>query len=411
MRKILDIIFNFIAILLAGLTIVATIFVLLFLSFNRILLDPQTYQEVFVQNKVYERIPATTAEEFALVKTLLLEPCNEDLIAGSCLDQTVNTSQPGALPNSGRLGIEGATFLNGINGDQWNALVRHAFTPGDLQENAESTVNETIAYFKGETDSVKMHLTSTKARLTGTTDTELISLLLNSQPTCTLEQQTLIMSAEFSNKGSLPIFCSATGGTSQVLLLDLRRRLNAFATEIPEHAIFIKAPSPSIPPGFQNFIGKDLQSTLQKLNANARYIPFLPFALLLLVAVFGVRSLRGWLRWWGIPIFIASLFTLILGAVIYFMFDSIWVNYVLIHLPPLLTSGFGEIIYGVANSLANDLSQHLMRQAGVVTLLALGVILISNRVPPPPDPSLPPLAQPGTPGGPVLHPRKKRKRW
>jgi hypothetical protein len=95
----------------------------------------------------------------------------------------------------------------------------------------------------------------------------------------------------------------------------------------------------------------------------------------------------------------------------FFMFDSIWVNYVLIHLPPLLTSGFGEIIYGIAHSLTNDLSQHLMLQAGVVTLLALVVILISNHVPPPPDPSLPPLAQPGTPGGPVLNPRKKKKRW
>jgi hypothetical protein len=256
-----------------------------------------------------------------------------------------------------------------------------------------------------------MPLMNTKARLVSMMDEELVPLLLNSWPACTPDQQTLIMSAEFSNEGGLPIFCSATGGTLQVLLLDLRRRLNAFASEIPEHAIFIKPPSPSNPPGFQNFMGEDLQSTLQKLNANARYIPFLPFVLLLLVAVFGARSLRGWLRWWGIPVFIASLFTLILGAIVFFMFDLIWMNYVLSHLPPLLTSSFGEILYGITHSLANDFAQHLMLQAGVVTLLALVVILISNHVPAPPDPSLPPLAQPGTPGGPVLNPRKKRKRW
>ena len=93
------------------------------------------------------------------------------------------------------------------------------------------------------------------------------------------------------------------------------------------------------------------------------------------------------------------------------MFDQIWLNYVLAHLPPLLTSGFGEIIYDVAHSLTNDVSQQIMLQAGIVTLLALGVILISNRIPPPPDPSLPPLAPPGTPGGPVLNPNKKKKRW
>ena len=411
MRKMMAIIFKFMATILAALTIIGTIFVLLFLSFNRILLDSQTYHQAFADNNVYEQLPATTAQEFSLVKSLLINPCEETITADTCLDQPISTSQYDESRAAGRLGIEGRAFLNGINEDQWSALIFHALTPDDLQESAVATVNETIAYFKGDTASVRMPLTNTKARLVSMTDEELAPLLLNSRPACTLDQQTLIMSAEFSNEGSLPIFCSATGGTLQVLLPDLRRRLNAFASEIPEHAIFIKPPSPSNPPGFQNFIGKDLQSTLQKLDANARYIPFLPFALLLLVAVFGVRSLRGWLRWWGIPIFIASLFTLILGAIIFFMFDLIWMNYVLSHLPPVLTSGFGEIIYGITHSLANDFAQHLMLQAGVATLLALVVLLISNRVPPPPDPSLPPLAQPGTPGGPVLNPRKKRKRW
>ena len=410
MRNVFTVIFKFIAILLSALTIITTIFVILLLSFNRILLNPQTYKQVFAENEVYERLPVVIAEEFSWVKSLLVEQCEETTIAGACLDQAVSTSQMGEGTSTGRLGIEGTAFLKGINEDQWNALVVQLFTPENLQESSESAVNETIAYLKGETDTVSMPLTNIKARLTSIADEELTMLLLNSQPTCTLEQQTLIMSAEFNKVGSLPILCSATGGTAQVLLLDLQRRLNGVAAEIPDYAVLIKPPSPSNPPSLQRFIGKDLQDALQTLHNNSQYLPLLPFVLLVLVAVFSVRSLGGLLRWWGIPIFIASLLTLILGIVIFFMFDQIWLNYVLIHLPPLLPSGFGEIIYGVAHSLANDLSQRIMIEAGIVTLLSLGVILISNRVPPPPDPSLPPLAPPGTPGGPVLNPNRKKKK-
>src|SRR5688572_18763493 len=410
MRNIFAVIFKSIAILLSALTIITTIFVLLLLSLNRILLNPQTYKQAFAENKVYKQLPVVIAEEFSLVKSLLIDPCEERTIVGSCLDQPVNASQIGETTSTGRLGIEGTAFLNGINEDQWNALVVHLLTPEDLQESGETTVNETITYLKGETDTVTMPVTNIRARLTSIADEELAMLLLNSQPTCTLEQQTLIMSAQFSEVGSLPILCSATGGTAQLLSLDLQRRLNIIASEISDFVVLIKPPSPSNPPSLQRLMGKDLQDTLRTLHNNSQYLPILPFAVLLLVTALSVRSLRGLLRWWGIPIFIASLLTLILGIVVFFMFDQIWLNYILTNLPPLLTSGFGEILYGVARSLANDLSQRIMIEAGIVTLLSLGVILISNRVAPPPDPSLPPLTPPGTPGGPVLNPNRKKKK-
>lgn len=409
MRNVLGALFKLVAILLAALTIITTIIVLLLLSFSRILLTPQAYKQSFAENKIYERLPATTAVEFMLVKNLLIDPCEETINADSCLDPHIDTS--GLDGPTNRLGMEGTAFLNGINQEQWSALILYLLTPELVQESLESGVDQSISYLKGETDSAGLPLMKVKARLGSMTDEDLTLLLLNSQLACTLEQQTLILSAGFSESGSPPIFCSPTGGTSQVLLLDLQRRLKIIASETPTQVILIKPPSPSNPLVLQNFIGDDLQSALQKINANSQYLPFLPVALLLLVAVFGVRSLRGLLRWWGIPVFVAGLITLILGVALFFMFEWIWLRYVLTHFPPLLTSGFGEILYDTAHSLTNDLSKQMMLEAGVVTLLALGVILVSNRVPAPPDPSLPPLAQPGTPGGPVLNPQKKKKRW
>ena len=119
------------------------------------------------------------------------------------------------------------------------------------------------------------------------------------------------------------------------------------------------------------------------------------------------------MRWWSIPIFIAALSALIIGVILLFMFDQIWMKYILHNLPPLFASGFSDIAEDVTRTLANDLAKRIMVQAVVLTLLALAIFYASSFVKPPPDPSLPPLAQPGTPGGRVIHPsqEKKRKGW
>ena len=407
MRTISALTLKFVALILALFASFATIFVLLFLSFNRILIDPQTYKQAFTENKVYEKLPEVTADEFALVRRQLVKPCAETVIADSCLDSVIHSSPT----ETSKLGIEGGAFINGLNQEQWNNLVMYLLTPEDVQKGLEAGVDEVIAYFKGETDAAGIPLLDLKEQLASITSDELIAMLLTPQPLCTLEQQTLIMSAEFSKVGSAPVFCSVTGGTSEVLVPDLQRRLSSVALELPERVYLIKPPSPSNPRSLQMIIGKDLQATLQKLQINAQYLPLLPVALLVLVTAFGVRSLRSFLRWWSIPIFIGSLFALILGAVIFFLFEQLWLNYVLNDFPPVLTSGFGEVIYSVTRSLSRDVSQHLMTQAGIVTLTALSILLISNRVPAAPDPSLPPLAPPGTPGGPVLNPSRKKKKW
>lgn len=407
MRTLFALILKVIALILALFTIFATMFVLLFLSFNRILLDPQVYKQAFAENRVYEQLPEVTAGEFAWIRGQLVDPCIETVIADSCLDAVVNSS----TMETGKLGIDGSVFINGLHQEQWNNLVRYLLTPEKVQQSLDAGVDEVIAYFKGETNAAEILLLGLKDQLASITSEKLTAMLLNPQPLCTLDQQTLIMSGELSKVGSAPVFCSVTGGTSEVLLLDLQRRLNSAALELPEQVFLIKPPSPSNPPSLQMIIGNDLQATLHKLQIKAQYLPLLPAALLVLVTALRVRSLRSFLRWWSIPIFIGSLFALIFGTVLFFLFEQIWLNYVLNDIPPLLTSGFGEIIYNVTHSLSKDVSQHLMTQAGIVTLTALGILLISNRVPAPPDPSLPPLAPPGTPGGPVLNPNQKKKKW
>ena len=396
MRNVFTAIFKFIArlvaVFLALLTIVTTITMLLLTSIDHTVLNPPISKQAFIKNKVYERIPAITAREFSLVKSLFADQCAE--APQACANETMS-------------------LLNGLSPKQWEALIIHLLPADELQTITESTLDEAISYFKGEEDSVQTPLAHLKARLTGESGEELTALLLESQPSCSSEQllqiKTVELNGELNGIEVPPIICSATGTLQLQLSEELQRRLKNISSELPEAAIIIKPPSPSTPPSLRRFFGEDWQMALQKINMARPYAPFLPLGLLLLLALFAVRSLRGWMRWWGIPIFIAGLTTLISGVVLFFMFDQIWMKYILRTLPPLFASGFGQVTQDVVHMLANDLAKRIMLQAGVLTLLAFAILYASSFVKPPPDPSLPPLAQPGTPGGPVIHPSQKKK--
>ena len=392
MRNVFTAIFKFIArlvaVFLALLTIVATITMLLLTSIDHTVLNPRTSKQAFIKNKVYERIPAVTAREFSLIKSLFADRCAE---------------APQACA------IETMSLLNGLSSEQWETLIIHLLPADELQTLTESTLDEALGYFKGAGDSVQMPLASLKARLTGESGEELTTLLLGLQPSCSMQQLEQIKAVKVNMAGVPPILCSANGEIQLQLSEELQRRLKNISAELPEAAIIIKSPSPSIPPSLRRFFGEDWQMALQKINMALPYAPFLLLGLLLLLTLFAVRSLRGWMRWWSIPIFIAGLIMLISGVVLFFMFDQIWMKYILHTLPPLFASGFGDITLDVVRSLTNDLAKHIMLQAGVLTLLALTTLYASSFVKPPPDPSLPPLAQPGTPGGPVIHPAQKKK--
>ena len=394
MRNVFTVIFHFIArlaaVFLALLAVIATIAVLLLLSINDTILNPRTSKQAFVKNKVYERLPAIAAGEFSLVRSLFADQCTET--PHTCASETL-------------------LLLNGLNSAQWDTLISHLLPEGELQTITESTLDEAISYFRGETDTVQLPLAALKDRLNDQPAHELTSLLLSSQPACTAEQQAQIKVVALNEAGVPPIFCSATGEMQLQLSTELQRRLTNISAELPETASIIKAPSPSLPVSLRRSLGADLQIALQKLDSALPYAPLLPLGLLLLLALFTVRSLRAWMRWWSIPIFIASLITLIFGVLLFFMFDQIWMKYILHTLPPLFDSGFGEITQDVARTLTNDVSKRIILQAGILTILALATLYASSFVKPPPDPSLPPLAQPGTPGGPVIHPSKKRKGW
>ena len=123
-----------------------------------------------------------------------------------------------------------------MNLEQWEALIIHLFPADELQAMAESTLDKTIGYFHGETDSVQIPLAPLKARLRDKAGEELTRLLLESQPHCSAEQQAQLEDVNLDVAGALPIICSVSGEMQIQLSAELQRRLENVSAELPDHA-------------------------------------------------------------------------------------------------------------------------------------------------------------------------------
>jgi len=453
MRKIfstfLTFLSRFIVVLLAAITVFATIFVLLLTSFDHTLLQAETYKRALAEHKVYEQLPTLVSDRLPTVRTWLADPCTEyplacaiqraspaaqtcltksldpviledvgsakrkpteaeSLIAQACIDQYDGSKR---TSNSPELSDSQLALLKDLTSAQWEALITHLLPPADTKKMIETALDQIIAYYKGEAATAQMPLASLKARLTGKSGGELTTLLLKSQAPCTAAQVTQINASDFGNNTTAaPIYCAAEGDTLSKLTTQLQTRLDEAASQIPEAVILIQPLPDSDPLPGLGLLGKTPQTVQKKIYTGIRFSPLLVLLLLLLVAVFGVRSLRGWLRWWSIPIFLGGLIAVGFGIASLLRFEWAWAKYVLPELSTAAGSPLSQMEHQLVHTLVTDFAKWVLLEAGVVTLLALGVLLASSRVKPPPDPSLPPLALPGTPGGPVLPPRLSKRK-
>jgi hypothetical protein len=250
---------------------------------------------------------------------------------------------------------------------------------------AESALDETFAYINGERDTASVPLDEFKTNLISEGGDDLIQLILSAQPRCTEEQIAQLRSTSFGEEETPPIICAASGEMLDVLSTELRSQLSEAISSIPDKATFIKPPSTSDSSSENGpFSGKNPQEVLKKINLVVRLSPLLPLVLLLLVAVFGVRSMKGWLRWWGIPILIVGLITLTIGIALRPLLDWTWINYIVVKIPPLVSPSWGEFGHSLAVSVIRDFAKWIMIEAALIFTLGLGGVIGAYFIKPKP---------------------------
>jgi hypothetical protein len=152
----------------------------------------------------------------------------------------------------------------------------------------------------------------------------------------------------------------------------LQNQLAALVTQIPDKAMIIKPSSQPAQPG-GGPLGNDPITVIRTVRLVLRLSPLLPLGLLLLVTLFGVRSLKGWLRWWGIPFFFAGAIALVPGIALLPALNWAWNNFVVPRIPPFLSANVANIGHELATYIIHGLSEQIILQTAI--LLAVGLAM------------------------------------
>jgi hypothetical protein len=317
--------------------------------------------------------------------------CLEDALSGEVFSTLMNVGRPpteaeaeavtrcseesGPAPGAPGFGGPSMTFLNNLTPADWEALIGALLPPAEFEALAEQALDQAFAVLKGETEAAKVSLAPMRDHLSGSGGDKAIEILIASQPECTEEQVAQLAAIVSDGAGNL-VFCRPPVGDSGQVISGINSEWAMLVDRMPEEAVIIKPGSPS----------SSMQSGGPEgvLNA-ARYLHryvwlglLAPLALLLVVTLFGVRSRKAWLRWWGIPIFTAGLITFIAGAAAKPAMDWAWVQFIVERIPAMFSGGMADLGHGLADAVLGRLSQSIILAGGITGLLGLAAIIASS---------------------------------
>ena len=306
----MDSIKKFLGIAFAVLFVLTAVPALILFNFDRRAFSAQTYQKAFVSADFYNKLPA--------------------ILADAMLSGTTDTSQ---LP----------IVMQGMSQQAWEGYFRAMLPQETLRAMGDETLNSIFAYLNQQTDSVQVSLVPLKAGMNSDVGVQAVFALLRTQPDCTMEQMAQT-AMNLLNNNEIQ-FCNPPAELIPMLTPVIRGQMQAAAMAIPDQLILLTA----LP-------GSDPRTRLQAVRLGMRLSPILPLTFLLLMTVATVRSLKSWLNWWGIPLFITGLLAMLMslsGAPIFgVVLQSILVN----RLPAFLPS----VMLGSASALAAAMLQVLL---------------------------------------------------
>ncbi len=356
MRDLITVISRILALAFGAAFILAAAFVLLLVNADRQVFDPQAFKQSLIDQNVYDRLPSLVAEQL-----------------------TISLSRQ---PVGAESGIP--VFFNNLKQQDWEIILSGLMTPQWLQGQAESAIDQFFAYLDSlqPAPSIKVSLVELKIRFRGEPGMRAFLQMLHAQPACTQDQLAEIATmALLGNLENLPL-CNPPEDLVGQFRPEIQQGLTQVAAEIPDEVDLgaqLRGSAASAP-------ANDPRPEIRRARQLIRLSPLLPTALLLLVTVFGVRSLRGWLLWWGLPLLLAGLAALALGA----LAGSVISQYIANMLSAGgavgegLAPGFAQVGAGIAQAMSAAVVRPALVQAVVMALVGLGMAIVGLLIKPAP---------------------------
>jgi hypothetical protein len=425
---LINFLIRLLAVLLCLAFLVTIVVALLLFNADSMLFSSNVYANALERERIYERLPSLAAEQIYSS----MHPAGEGVTwenGGNPLQYAGPEAQSCAIDALGEAAFRdilgglraptqqeiqemeacgvGATaggaegppeFFKVLTIDQWASILRTLLPASWLQGQVESALNQafTILNTPGAPLSITIDMRDFKRRLTGPAGTDAVMQIIRALPPCAPGYV-----PDTSNPESM-LKCRPSEEALAQMQPNIATALADASGEIPEHLDILEPVRTS---GALNVGSYGLpvgpRQILQIGRWIARLSPILCVGILILMTLLVVRSWRGFLRWWGVPILAAGVCVLLTAIVMWVGLDVV-ISLGRENLPATVSPGVYDTAAGVLVFIAHRYALVTGGEGIVLGIVGLVLVILSffvgrkppapAAIPPPAPPMVPPAA-------------------
>lgn len=342
MRKILHLAGRFFTAFFAFLFVVSLVIVIIWYGVIRQLSQTHFYTQALSDLDVYSRLPILASD--LLPSKIPIDPCL--VVPSFCGNTSATTGFP--------------SISVSVTPRDWQVILEMLLPPEQIKIMVDSVLDQGIALIFGDSERIRLPLMELKSNLGGLSGEARIEQLIAKLPSCdeTVIQKFIAFAPDLTIPICIPPFLTESL-TPQVL--------QQYLYMIPDVLVI------SLPPA-------TLASKRLILHCLA-WLPVVPLLFLIFVALFGIRSFKGGIRWGGFLLFLGGLLALVVGAVL--RFSAAGMVSLFFGLKTDRESGLSDFSRQLGEYCLNHLSGGIILPAFVILLVGLllwtGSALMQNR--------------------------------
>ncbi|MBN1305597.1 MAG: hypothetical protein JXA13_14255 [Anaerolineales bacterium] len=262
------------------------------------------------------------------------------------------------------------TFVDSLKVTDWEMIIGALLPPEAMQVIANKVVDDTLAFLGGESKEISISLVELKRNISGEPGLRATINLLRSKPACT-EAESETLQASLRGEADATVICKPGEDILIKMSPDLQAQLNMLAEAIPAQTPLIT--TLDIEGMEDDPQTADAVSGIHQLRYALLLSPLIPLGLMLLITLLAIRSLRDWLRWWGVPVFFAGLTNLVLAILFSVSIPDFWPVILSQEIPASLSTGLLQLMLDILTSISGKLVGNIL--LGSILLLSTGLAL------------------------------------
>ena len=350
---------NLLATLISILFVITAFGSILMIDIMDLTLNPELYKKALSGSGIYERLPQLIGEQ--IVYSVNSNPCVQD--PTTCTEEQL---------------VSTPAYLSSVDASAWAAILSKLMDPGWFKIQTESVIDQIMAFLKtpGQSLSLDISLVEFKTRLGGEDGYQAVVSLINSLEPCTTGNMLNLLNAVLGVDELTSV--SLCRPSESVLKLGedaIRSTLKGVADELPNNTSTI----------FQvatGNLGTELvaaQRALQVVRTASQISPVIPLFLLLVITLLVVRSLKSFLKWWGIPLVATGALTFLSTLLITPLVRA----FLLVQVNALsMAPGLLDVIKIVIMNITQSFRSTLVVQAGILCLIGCLMVVVAQLLRP-----------------------------